>query len=143
MLEKNTYDVIIAGGGVMGCATAYYLLKADPALQVAVFEKDSSYRFNSSFCDIASELCVLYLCNYFFISTSECFFSCNSFCKLLSSSKCSYYCLFIITLFFSLSCMNISSNLLNLYSTHFQATSTFFYNPPTLLSIPNFRFSIL
>jgi hypothetical protein len=32
----------------MGCATAYYLRKADPAIRVAVIEKDPSYRFNST-----------------------------------------------------------------------------------------------
>ncbi|MBZ0278954.1 MAG: FAD-binding oxidoreductase, partial [Anaerolineae bacterium] len=37
------YDVIMAGGGVMGCATAYYLLLTDPTLKVAIVEKDPSY----------------------------------------------------------------------------------------------------
>ena len=39
----NHYDVIIIGGGIMGSATAYYLKKFDPALQVAVIEPDSTY----------------------------------------------------------------------------------------------------
>lgn len=42
-MPNNTYDVIIIGGGVMGCATAYYLLKSDPKLNVAIFEKDPTY----------------------------------------------------------------------------------------------------
>ena len=37
------YDVIIVGGGIMGSATAYYLMKTDPALKVAVVERDPSY----------------------------------------------------------------------------------------------------
>lgn len=48
MTEKVSYDVIMAGGGVMGCATAYYLLKADPTIQVAIIEMDSSYERNST-----------------------------------------------------------------------------------------------
>jgi len=40
---SNTYDVIMVGGGVMGCATAYYLLKFDPRLKVAILEKDPTY----------------------------------------------------------------------------------------------------
>ncbi|MEA3231466.1 MAG: FAD-binding oxidoreductase [Thermodesulfobacteriota bacterium] len=37
------YDVIVVGGGIMGSATAYYLMKTDPALKVAVVERDPSY----------------------------------------------------------------------------------------------------
>ncbi len=37
------HDVVILGGGVMGSSTAYHLLKADPSLSIAVFERDSSY----------------------------------------------------------------------------------------------------
>ena len=43
MKNTQTYDVIITGGGIMGSATAYYLTKADPALKVAVVERDPSY----------------------------------------------------------------------------------------------------
>jgi len=42
-MTNNTYDVIIIGGGVMGCATAYYLLKLDPRLNVAILEMDATY----------------------------------------------------------------------------------------------------
>lgn len=38
-----SYDVIIVGGGVMGCATAYYLLKSDSKLNVAILEMDPTY----------------------------------------------------------------------------------------------------
>ena len=37
------YDVIIVGGGVMGCATAYYLLRSDPKLNIAILEMDPTY----------------------------------------------------------------------------------------------------
>ncbi len=39
----TTFDVIVAGGGVMGCSTAYHLLRADPGLRVAVIERDPTY----------------------------------------------------------------------------------------------------
>ena len=43
MTQNKTYDVIITGGGIMGSATAYHLVKADPALKVAVVERDPTY----------------------------------------------------------------------------------------------------
>ena len=39
----NSYDAIIVGGGVMGCATAYYLLKSDSKLNIAILEMDPTY----------------------------------------------------------------------------------------------------
>ena len=42
-MSPGSHDVIIVGGGVMGCATAHYLLKSDPHLSVAILEKDPSY----------------------------------------------------------------------------------------------------
>jgi len=42
-MPNSTYDVILVGGGVMGCATAYYLLKFDPALNIAILEMDPTY----------------------------------------------------------------------------------------------------
>ena len=47
-MSNNTYDVIIVGGGVMGCATAYYLLKYDPRLNIALLEMDSTYEMAST-----------------------------------------------------------------------------------------------
>ena len=47
-MTKQLYDVIMVGGGVMGCATAYYLLKKDPQLKVAIVEKDPTYEFCST-----------------------------------------------------------------------------------------------
>lgn len=48
MAENKTFDVILAGGGVMGGATAYYLMKKDPQLKVAIVEKDPTYEFSST-----------------------------------------------------------------------------------------------
>lgn len=42
------YDVILIGGGVMACATAYYLRKMDQTVQVAVVERDPSYAQSST-----------------------------------------------------------------------------------------------
>jgi glycine/D-amino acid oxidase-like deaminating enzyme len=47
-MGKNTFDVILVGGGVMGCTTAYYLLKKDPKIKVAIVEKDPTYEFSST-----------------------------------------------------------------------------------------------
>ncbi len=41
-MQKNLYDIIIVGGGVMGCSTAYHLMTAE-RLKVAVVEKDPTY----------------------------------------------------------------------------------------------------
>ena len=45
---ERHFDVIMVGGGVMGCATAYYLLKADPDLKVAIVEMDPTYEKSST-----------------------------------------------------------------------------------------------
>ncbi|MCK6695103.1 MAG: L-2-hydroxyglutarate oxidase [Thermoanaerobaculia bacterium] len=37
----KTYDILIVGGGIVGLATAYQLLKRRPALRVAVLEKEN------------------------------------------------------------------------------------------------------
>jgi len=42
-MNQKTYDVVIVGGGIMGSSTAYYLMKTDPSLKVAVIERDLSY----------------------------------------------------------------------------------------------------
>ena len=42
MMDK-IYDVIIIGGGIMGSASAYYLMKTDHTLKVAVIERDLTY----------------------------------------------------------------------------------------------------
>ena len=48
MSKTQLFDVIMAGGGVMGCATAYYLLQADPTLKIAIIEMDPEYNRNST-----------------------------------------------------------------------------------------------
>ena len=42
------HDVIIIGGGLHGCATAYHLLRREPTLRIAVIEKDPSYEHAAS-----------------------------------------------------------------------------------------------
>lgn len=39
----TTYDVVVVGGGVMGSATAWHLLEAEPGMSVAIVEPDPSY----------------------------------------------------------------------------------------------------
>jgi len=34
------YDVVIVGGGLMGCSSAYHLISHDPSLRVCIVEKD-------------------------------------------------------------------------------------------------------
>ena len=42
-MTKGHYDVIIVGAGIMGCTCAYYLMRGDSGLKVAVIEKDPTY----------------------------------------------------------------------------------------------------
>lgn len=42
-MTPRSYDVIMVGGGVMGCATAYHLLRLDERLRVALVEMDPTY----------------------------------------------------------------------------------------------------
>ncbi|MDQ7026791.1 MAG: FAD-binding oxidoreductase [Anaerolineae bacterium] len=43
-----SYDVIMIGGGVMACSTAYHLLKKDSTINIAIIEKDPSYAQSST-----------------------------------------------------------------------------------------------
>jgi len=47
-MANHSYDVLIVGGGVMGCSIAYHLMKAEPKLKVLVIERDSSYEHAST-----------------------------------------------------------------------------------------------
>ena len=42
-MEKNKYDVIIIGGGIIGSALAYNLMGIDNRLRVLVVERDPTY----------------------------------------------------------------------------------------------------
>lgn len=53
-IRKLHYDVVIAGGGVMGSATAYFLKQKNPKMKVAVVERDLSYEKSSSALSVAS-----------------------------------------------------------------------------------------
>lgn len=48
MTPPATVDVAIVGGGVIGCATAFFLRELGFTGTVAVFEKDPSYQFAST-----------------------------------------------------------------------------------------------
>ncbi|MEJ5359805.1 MAG: FAD-binding oxidoreductase [Desulfobacterales bacterium] len=43
MTGKRSFDAVIAGGGIMGSSTAYYLVKTAPGLKVVVVERDPTY----------------------------------------------------------------------------------------------------
>jgi len=45
---NRNYDIVIVGGGVMGCSTAFHLKSRDNGLKVAVVEKDPTYERASS-----------------------------------------------------------------------------------------------
>ena len=47
-MPNSTHDVILIGGGVMGCSIAYNLLKQDPQLRVVIIEKDPTYEYAST-----------------------------------------------------------------------------------------------
>jgi glycine/D-amino acid oxidase-like deaminating enzyme len=53
-MGKNHYDVIIVGGGIMGSATAYSLLKADDRLKICAVERDPSYEKASTTLSMAN-----------------------------------------------------------------------------------------
>ena len=53
-MSERTFDVIIVGGGIMGCATAYYLLATDRRLKVAIVEMDPTYTYASTTLSLAN-----------------------------------------------------------------------------------------
>jgi glycine/D-amino acid oxidase-like deaminating enzyme len=46
--SQKKHDVAIIGGGIIGSATAYFLLKEAPHLSVCVVERDSTYEYASA-----------------------------------------------------------------------------------------------
>jgi FAD-dependent oxidoreductase domain-containing protein 1 len=42
------YDVVIIGGALVGCSTAYHLLERDPTVRVCIIEKDATYQWSAS-----------------------------------------------------------------------------------------------
>jgi glycine/D-amino acid oxidase-like deaminating enzyme len=53
-MTTKTYDIIIAGGGIMGSAAAYYLISTDPTLRIAVVERDPTYEQASTTLSMAN-----------------------------------------------------------------------------------------
>lgn len=53
-MSTSSYDVMIIGGGVMGCSIAYNLMKADGKLKVAVIEMDPTYSNASTTLSVAN-----------------------------------------------------------------------------------------
>ncbi len=47
-MSSHSFEVVIVGGGVMGCSIAYHLLKAEPNLKLLVIERDPSYQYAST-----------------------------------------------------------------------------------------------
>jgi glycine/D-amino acid oxidase-like deaminating enzyme len=43
MPQPDHYDIVILGGGIMGCSTAHSLMKADANLRLAMVERDPTY----------------------------------------------------------------------------------------------------
>jgi glycine/D-amino acid oxidase-like deaminating enzyme len=44
----HNFDLAILGGGILGSATAYFLLKESPTLSLCVLEPDPTYEFAST-----------------------------------------------------------------------------------------------
>jgi glycine/D-amino acid oxidase-like deaminating enzyme len=53
-MKTDSYDVLIVGGGIMGCSTAYYLSTFEPGLKLAVIEKDPTYERASTALSMAN-----------------------------------------------------------------------------------------
>jgi FAD-dependent oxidoreductase domain-containing protein 1 len=47
-MALGKYDVLIAGGGIVGCYVAYFLKQRNPGIAVAVIEPDPGYAFAST-----------------------------------------------------------------------------------------------
>ncbi|MCO6449943.1 MAG: FAD-binding oxidoreductase [Caldilineales bacterium] len=47
-MSEQRYDIVMIGGSLMGCATAYHLLRLDSRLRIALVEMDPSYERSST-----------------------------------------------------------------------------------------------
>ena len=45
---RPKFDIVVIGGGILGCATAYFLLRESPTLSLCVIEPDPTYEFAST-----------------------------------------------------------------------------------------------
>ena len=46
--DGSAFDVVIVGGALVGCSTAYHLLARAPSLSVCVIERDPTFEFSAS-----------------------------------------------------------------------------------------------
>lgn len=53
-MNNKFYDVVIVGGGIMGCSTAYHLMRREEGLKVVVVERDPTYARASSTLSVAN-----------------------------------------------------------------------------------------
>ena len=53
-MENSTYDAIIIGGGIIGSAAAYYFMREDNRLKLAVVEPDPTYEHASTTLSLAN-----------------------------------------------------------------------------------------
>lgn len=53
-MQKQYFDVVIAGGGIIGCSSAYYLVSNNPELKVVVVEMDPTYSNASTALSLAN-----------------------------------------------------------------------------------------
>jgi glycine/D-amino acid oxidase-like deaminating enzyme len=53
-VKDEIYDVVIVGGGIVGCSVAFNLMRSDKKLKVAVFERDPSYSHASTSLSMAN-----------------------------------------------------------------------------------------
>lgn len=47
-LSPRQFDIVIIGGGIMGCSTAYFLKREAPSADICVVEPDPTYEFCST-----------------------------------------------------------------------------------------------
>jgi len=53
-MGDSSYDVIIVGGGIIGCSTAYHLMSGEERLKLAVIEPDPTYTKASTVLSLAN-----------------------------------------------------------------------------------------